>query len=220
MTHSNLPILYTFRRCPYAMRGRMALHVCGQAFEWREILLRDKPAAMLEASDKGTVPTLVLGEDKVIDESLDVMLWALSINDPEGWLPINAMDRAVTYDLIERNDGPFKAHLDRYKYAYRYDDVDGIEHRTAGFETILDLESRLTNQAYLAGETMGLADYAIFPFIRQFRIADMEWFDAQDIPHVHKWLQAAMASEIFEAIMVKRAPWKEGDTPIIYPVER
>ncbi|ACT59681.1 glutathione S-transferase [Hirschia baltica] len=220
MTHSNLPILYTFRRCPYAMRGRMALHVCGQAFEWREILLRDKPAAMLEASDKGTVPTLVLGEDKVIDESLDVMLWALSINDPEGWLPINAMDRAVTYDLIERNDGPFKAHLDRYKYAYRYDDVDGIEHRTAGFETILDLESRLKNQAYLAGDIMGLADYAIFPFIRQFRIADMEWFDAQDIPHVHKWLQAAMASEIFEAIMVKRAPWKEGDTPIIYPVER
>ncbi len=220
MTHSNLPILYTFRRCPYAMRGRMALHVCGQAFEWREILLRDKPAAMLEASDKGTVPTLVLGEDKVIDESLDVMLWALSINDPEGWLPINAMDRAVTYELIERNDGPFKAHLDRYKYAYRYDDVDGTEHRTAGFETILDLESRLKNQAFLAGETMGLADYAIFPFIRQFRIADMEWFDAQDIPHVHKWLQAAMASEIFEAIMVKRAPWKVGDTPIIYPVER
>lgn len=219
MTQSNLPVLYSFRRCPYAMRGRMALHVSGQQFEWREILLRDKPAAMLAASEKGTVPTLVLSESKVIDESLDVMLWALSINDPEGWLPINAMDRSVTYELIERNDGPFKKHLDRYKYAHRYEDVDGLEHREAGFETILDLENRLSRAGYLAGSQMGLADFAIFPFIRQFRVADIEWFDAQEIPHVHKWLQAAMASDIFEAIMVKRPPWKEGDTPIIYPEE-
>lgn len=203
----------------------MALLVSGQSFEWREILLRDKPAQMLEASVKGTVPTLVLPNGAVIDESLDVMLWALTMNDPEGWLPINAMDRAVTYELIERNDGPFKGHLDRYKYAARYDGVDGLEHRSAGFETIADLDKRLAEQPFLAGETMGLADYAIFPFIRQFRVADREWFDAQDIPHVHKWLQAAMASPLFEAIMVKRKPWKdtygtEDHVPVIYPRDR
>ncbi len=217
MTANSLPVLYTFRRCPYAMRGRMALSISGVQFEWREILLRDKPDQMLEASAKGTVPTFVFPDGKVIDESLDLMLWALSQNDPEEWLPINAMDRAVTYEMIERNDGPFKGHLDRYKYATRYENVDEIEHRTAGFDTILDLENRLSNQSYLSGEKMGLVDYAIFPFIRQFRVADRNWFDKQNIPHVHKWLNAAMTSEIFEKIMVKRHPWKEGDQPILYP---
>lgn len=214
---TDLPILYTFRRCPYAMRGRMALFASGQPFEWREILLRDKPQAMLDASTKGTVPTFVFSNGKVIDESLDLMLWALSQNDLLEWLPIDVMERSATYELIERNDGPFKAHLDRYKYANRYEDVDATEHRTAGFETILDLESRLSARPYLAGDNMGLADYAIFPFIRQFRIADRDWFDAQEIPHIHKWLHAAMESELFEAIMVKRDPWKEGDAPIFHP---
>ena len=195
----------------------MALSVSGVRFEWREILLRDKPEQMLEASAKGTVPTFVFPDGKVIDESLDLMLWALTQNDPDEWLPIDSMARAVTYELIERNDGSFKGHLDRYKYATRFEGVDEIEHRTAGFETILDLENRLSTNPYLAGKGMGLADFAIFPFIRQFRIADRNWFDAQEIPCVHKWLNAAMTSEIFEEIMVKRQPWKEGDEPILYP---
>ena len=126
-------ILYTFRRCPYAMRARMALAVADIPFAWREVLLRDKPQDMLEASPKGTVPVLITREGAVVAESIDVMMWALVQNDPEGWLPVDDVERITAETLIEENDGPFKRHLDRYKYATRYEDADPKADRAAGF---------------------------------------------------------------------------------------
>ncbi|HAN88548.1 MAG TPA: glutathione S-transferase, partial [Erythrobacter sp.] len=165
------PVLYSFRRCPYAMRARMALRIGGASYEHREVVLRDKPAEMLEVSPKGTVPVLVAGPAEVIEESRDIMRWALVRSDPEGWLERDDPE------LIETNDGPFKHHLDRYKYATRYDDVDPAQHRTAALDILRRLDERLSQSAYLRGETRGFADIAIFPFIRQFANTDRDWFD-------------------------------------------
>ena len=195
-------ILYSFRRCPYAMRARMALRVSGAAYEHREVVLRDKPAAMLEASPKGTVPVLVTGDGAVLEESLDIMRWALGRNDPEGWLARN--DAA----LVAVNDGPFKHHLDRYKYATRYDDVDPEEHRAAALDILQRLEARLGDGAYLCGAARGFADIAIFPFIRQFANADRDWFDAQDLPLLQAWLAGLIGSELFEGVMSKHPQWQ------------
>ena len=194
-------ILYSFRRCPYAMRARMALHISGTEVETREVVLRDKPAAMLEVSPKGTVPVLVLDDGEVVDESIDIMRWALARNDPENWLDRD--DR----DLIARIDGPFKHHLDRYKYETRYDS-DSEAHRTEASTILRDLDDRLAHSAFLRGERRGLADIAVFPFIRQFANADRGWFDAQELPHLQNWLAGLLASDLFAAIMVKRRQWK------------
>ena len=197
-----LPILYSFRRCPYAMRARMAIAASGVTVRLREILLRDKPDEMLAASAKGTVPVLIDGET-VIDESLDVMNWALKQNDPEGWLA--RKDDA----LIAENDGPFKHHLDRYKYSTRYEDADAEEHRAAGFEFLQKLEARLVDHDYLHGPERGFSDIAIFPFVRQFRIADKLWFDSAPVPNVHRWLKALKESALFKSVMEKYPLWKE-----------
>ena len=211
-----VPILYTFRRCPYAMRARMALAASGEPFEWREILLKDKPEAMLSASGKGTVPVLVLPDGAVIDESLDIMLWALSQADPMGLLPVEAQVRTFAFELIARNDGPFKGHLDRYKYATRYEGVDAIVEREAGLAFLAELDSRLTESTFLAGGRCGLADLAIFPFVRQFRIADPAYFDARSFRALHGWLGVLTNSRLFLSIMPKRPPWAPGDAPLIF----
>ncbi|MEX0341283.1 MAG: glutathione S-transferase [Erythrobacter sp.] len=196
------PILYSFRRCPYAMRARMALSVSGAQYEHREVVLRDKPPQMLEASPKGTVPVLVTEDGEVLEESLDLMRWALARNDPEGWLERD--DPA----LVEANDGLFKHHLDRYKYATRYEDVDPEEHRSAAMEILRGLESRLAASAYLCGDERGFADIAIFPFIRQFANADRAWFDAQDLPSLQAWLKRLIKSELFTGVMQKYPQWQ------------
>lgn len=193
------PILYSFRRCPYAMRARMALIASEIACEIREVKLRDKPEAMLIASPKGTVPVLVLPDDKVIDESIDIMRWALAQNDPEDWL---AGDDVA---LIATNDGVFKHHLDRYKYADRHA-ADPAEHRAMGLAILRDLEARLT-AGYLCGDSRSLADIAIMPFVRQFAETDRTWFDAQALPRLQRWLADLRASSLFEAAMVRREPW-------------
>ncbi|HCS18249.1 MAG TPA: glutathione S-transferase, partial [Erythrobacter sp.] len=159
-------ILYSFRRCPYAMRARMALSSSGLEYEHREVVLRDKPPEMLEVSPKGTVPVLVTQTGTVIEESLDIMRHALAMKDPEGWLERDDPE------LVAANDGPFKHHLDRYKYATRYADVDPEEHRSAALDILRQVEARLAKDAYLCGARRGLADIAIFPFIRQFANAD------------------------------------------------
>jgi len=206
------PILYSFRRCPYAMRARMAIAASGVTVRLREILLRDKPEEMLALSAKGTVPVLIAGET-VIDESLDVMNWALAQNDPEGWL--SRKDDA----LIAENDGPFKHHLDRYKYSTRYEDADAEEHRTAGFEFLQKLEARLADSDYLHSPERGFSDIAIFPFVRQFRIADKGWFDAAPIPNVQRWLNTLMGSNLFASVMEKYPLWKGTNEEFLFPSE-
>ncbi len=196
----DIPVLYSFRRCPYAMRARMALLVSGVAYAHREILLRDKPAAMLAASPKGTLPVLVLADGTVIDESIDIMHWALAQHDPEGWLA--RADAA----LVANFDGAFKHHLDRYKYAGRYD-ADPLAHRAAGLAMLAELDARLVDQDHLGGAARGFSDIALFPFVRQFVGVDATWSAAEVPRRVQKWLATLVASELFERAMVRRAPY-------------
>ncbi len=196
------PVLYSFRRCPYAMRARMALIASDIACEIREVKLRDKPPEMLAASPKGTVPVLVLPDGTVIDESIDIMRWALARNDPEDWLA------GDDKDLIATNDGAFKHHLDRYKYADRHES-DPVEHRAAGLVMLENLESRLSAHPYLCGDRRSLVDIAIMPFVRQFAQTDRGWFDTQALPRLQRWLADLRAAPLFEAAMVRREPWPE-----------
>jgi glutathione S-transferase len=197
------PILYSFRRCPYAMRARMALHCAGIAVEHREIALRDKPAAMVAISPKGTVPVLVLPDGRVIDESLDIMHWALDRADPEQWLDENADADA----LIAAIDGPFKHHLDRTKYAARYPGADPAMHREAGLAILVTFEQRLATDPYLAGAAIRLVDIASFPFVRQFARADLAAWQAASLPNVQRWLDGLIASPLFAAIMARHPLW-------------
>ena len=195
------------------MRARMALFIAGIGVELREVKLAAKPAALIAASPKATVPVLVLPDGRVIDESIAIMRWALNINDPEDWLSRDDQS------LIERNDGAFKHHLDRYKYPSRYADEPGIEsadHRGKGLAILKDLDARLEEHGQLCGTRRGLSDIAIFPFIRQFANTDRAWFDDQVLPHCSQWLQGHMASELFAAIMPKYAVWQPEDEPVFF----
>lgn len=204
------PILYSFRRCPYAMRARMALLISGAEVEVREIVLRNKPPEMLAASPKGTVPVLVT-ENGVVDQSLDIMRWALERNDPEYWL------EGADHTLIERNDGPFKHHLDRYKYPDRHHS-DPIIHRAAGLEILADLDARLAKHRNLAGEGRSFTDIAIMPFVRQFAATDRTWFDMQSLPRLQHWLETHHVSRLFARAMVRLKPWQPGDARVMLGV--
>jgi glutathione S-transferase len=204
----SVPILYSFRRCPYAMRARMALAVSKVEYEIREIELKSKPVAMLQASPKGTVPVLVLPSGRVIDESLDIMHWALGQNDPEYWLPQGEVTTKATNELITTNDGSFKFHLDRMKYANRYDGVEPTEHRSEAVKLLVPLEARLSAQAYLFGNMPTLGDIAIFPFVRQFAHADAVAFAALPYPALQGWLTKWEGSALFNTIMAKYPQWK------------
>lgn len=201
------PILYSFRRCPYAMRARMALAVSGTRCKVREVALSAKPAAMLEASPKGTVPVLVLPGGGVLDESLDIMRWALGRSDPEGWLDRD--DPA----LIAANDGPFKHNLDRYKYPDKHG-ADPLVRRQQALAFLRDLDARLSRSDQLAGSLRGLADAAIMPFVRQFAAVDRSWFGREQLPRVQVWLDAHLRSDLFALIMAKASPWVPPDTSL------
>ena len=223
------PSLYSFRRCPYAMRGRMGLHAAGINYEHREVLLRDKPAAMIAASPKGTVPVFIKTDGYVIDESLELLLWASEQHDPLGWRDV---DMGAAMALITRNDEIFKFHLDRYKYKSRYDESakrgeTDIKHRRAAEAIIADYETRLSQQDYMLGPRQSLADIAIFPFMRQFANTDRAWWDGAEnsnnqdnpnnqdnskshppYPNTHNWLERHINSPLFQAIMTKYAQWQ------------
>ena len=201
------PILYSFRRCPYAMRARMALIVSGTVCELREVKLSAKPAELIAASPKGTVPVLVL-DGRVIDESLDIMRWALEQSDPEGWME---WDDA---GLIATNDGAFKHHLDCYKYPARHDS-NPLEHRAAGLITIEAYDSLLARQPYLCGPKRTLADIAIMPFVRQFAATDQQWFDRQPLPAVRAWLAGHVGSTLFASAMERVPAWIAGQEPVL-----
>lgn len=193
------------------MRARLALAVSGVTVELREVVLRDKPAQFLAASQSGTVPCLV-ADDCTIDESLDIMIWALRQNDPEGWLDMPEQG----FDLIAYGDGPFKNALDRTKYASRYPEEDPVEHREIASLFLSQLNNEL-NQRLYAKPT--LADFALLPFVRQFAFIDKAWFDAQEWPALHAWLERFIASERFLEIMTKYPQWCAGDLPIEFPTK-
>jgi len=205
-----LPILYSFRRCPYAMRARLAVQQSGVAVETREILLRDKPQALREASPKATVPVLVLPGGGVLEQSLDIMCWALARHDPEGWL--EAAPWPAQQALIAINDGEFKRLLDRYKYPQRQLGGDALQDREAAVALLLAaLEQRLRAGDWLFGARCSLADMALLPFVRQFAAVDAAWFEQQaPLPALRTWLQRLTATALFEAVMVKRPVWQPG----------
>lgn len=214
--NSALPVLYSFRRCPYAMRARLALAVSGEPYELREVVLKNKPVQMLAASPKGTVPVLVLPGGEVIDESLDVMLWALRRNDPEGWLTSLQGSIDDMLALVAGNDGAFKRSLDRYKYPNRYpEEAAGDnasfahEHRAACASWLGRLETLLAG-GWLFGTHASLADMALLPFVRQFAHTDAAWFAEQPWPGLQAWLARFEASALYEDVMGKRAPWQAG----------
>ena len=209
---TTLPILWTFRRCPYAMRARLAIWSSGQQMELREILLSDKPAPFLAASPKATVPVVQTG-DTVIEESREVMLWALGRDDPEGWLDMPQEGHA----LIDTSDGPFKTALDHTKYAVRFPDRDEAEERAKAMLFLNDLNDRLTRNTFLMGSRRSLADMAILPFVRQFANTDRDWLNAQGLGPLTKWLDDFLASDRFRAIMSKYPPWQNGQDQVLFP---
>ncbi len=212
------PVLYSFRRCPYAMRARMALSYSGICTEIREVVLRELPDELLACSPKGTVPVLVLANDRVIDESRDIMLWALAGYDPQQWLPTQERNvRQCVNQLIDENDGEFKKQLDCYKYFERYPEHPQTVYRAAGERFLLRLEQRLCESDWLASDVMTLADVAIFPFIRQFAHVDKAWFDTAPYPRLQGWLAGLLDSALFNGVMEKHAPWQPGNKPVQFP---
>jgi len=208
-----LPILYSFRRCPYAIRARMALAVAGIAVELREVLLRDKPLAMLEASAKGTVPVLVLTDGQVIDESLDVMRWALEQYDPEHWLADERSDGR----LLVACDEEFKPWLDRYKYADRYPEQTPDDYRGHAENFLICLEGPLGRCGFLAGDKATLKDVALLPFVRQFAGVDPDWWRDAPYPGVRRWLNGWLVSEVFTSVMAKYPRWQSGAPGVVFP---
>ena len=210
-----LPVLYSFRRCPYAMRARLALAVSGQACELREVVLKAKPAELLATSPKASVPVLVLPNGQVIDQSLDIMRWALSRSDPGQWLP-QAPKAAQVLAIIEDCEQTFKHHLDRYKYPGRFAGADPLAHRSAAAGWLSGLAQQLAGAGWLFGAKAGLADMAIAPFVRQFAQTDPEWFAAQDWPGLRRWLNAIVTSALFESVMHKYPPWQSGADAVVF----
>ena len=207
------PILWSFRRCPYAIRARLALKAAGIAVTLREVVLRDKPAALVAASPKATVPVLQLPDGRVLEQSLDIMRWALSTNDPQDWL--RAGEHGDVEALVALNDGPFKQALDRYKYAPRHPERPASAYRDEAVDVLLaPLELRLRAHRFLLRDTPSLADIATLPFVRQFAGVDAAWFDAAPLPRLRAWTSALTALPLFDAAMVKVAPWRPGDADL------
>lgn len=218
MSAPPFPTLYSFRRCPYAMRARLALLSSGVRCEIREIVLRNKPAAMLAASPKGTVPVLVCTDGGVLEQSLDIMLWALEQHDPQRWLKPESGSLAEMLALIAHCDSDFKLNLDRYKYPERYPDTsDPIASRLSASQFLMLLEQHLEKNAYLHGTQPALADMAIAPFVRQFAHTDKAWFAMQAWPRLQAWLTVILESTLYETVMTRYPVWQAGQAPTWFP---
>jgi len=204
------PLLYSFRRCPYAIRARLALANSGIRVELREVKLSDKPAELLALSSKATVPVLRLNDGRILDESLDIIEWALSIADPDGWL---VEDKEA---LIKENDEVFKPLLDQYKYADRHPQLTQQEHRTAALPFLTLLDSKLQHSEYLTGSQLSRVDISIMPFIRQFAGVEPDWFAQSEFIALHRWLQSLIASALFKNVMSKYSFWEAGDASVYF----
>ena len=203
------PILYSYRRCPYAMRARMALRYANIDVEVREIVLREKPAQMLAVSPKGTVPVLVLASGQVLEQSLDIINWALAQSDVDEWIVQDQEVQKLSADLIATNDGDFKQALDKYKYAIRFPENPPDVYRAQGEAFLQRLESLLQQNAYLFRNTVSKADIAIFPFVRQFSMVDEVWFETANYPALKAWLNGLLNSQLFIDVMQKHSVWKD-----------
>ncbi len=199
-------VLYSYRRCPYAMRARIALRYSGVEYEHREISLRSKPRSLLLLSPKGTVPVLCI-DGRVLEQSLDIIHWALAQSDPDGWL---RFDKSIAQEWVEKNDGPFKTLLDQYKYPNRYPELKQAEVLKQVQEMMLKpMEAALAREAYLMGDRISWVDIAIFPFIRQFSIVDVKVFESLPVPHLKQWLLRLLETPLFNAVMDKHPTWVE-----------
>lgn len=213
MLTSQPPILYSFRRCPYAMRARLAIAYTGIEVEIREVVLRDKPAQLLEASTKGTVPVLILPDGQVIDESYDIMRWAIKTAKECDWRAHDSESDA----WVKRNDKEFKPWLDRYKYADRYPEHPESYYQQHCLEWFAILDSQLREQGgYLLGSKMSLADAALLPFVRQCAHVNRDWFYQQKLPAIQSWLDQFLDSALFKRVMYKYPQWHPDDAPAIF----
>lgn len=212
---ASLPLLYSFRRCPYAMRARLGILFAKQQVELREIVLKNKPPQMLAISLKGTVPVLQLTDGKVIEESREIMEWALEQKDPQGLLDTEVLSQANA--LIDKNDNEFKHWLDRYKYADRHLEMTQEEYRLQGEEFLQVLEKLLTENSYLLGDKVTIADIGIMPFVRQFAHVDRDVFYSMPYPNLQRWLKHWLEHPIFLQVMSKYQPWQEEDEVVVFP---
>ena len=204
---ANKPILYSYRRCPYAMRARMALAYAGISVEIREISLKEKPPSMVAISPKATVPVMQYG-NLVLEQSLDIMRWALSQHDPDGWLT-NENDIDVN-TLIDANDSSFKKILDQYKYPSRFPEVNPVDVLTNALNQHLrPLNDQLKKTQFLLGAKLSMADIAIFPFIRQFHMVDETLFSLHQLEALKKWLNDRIDSDLFLSVMQKHSVWRD-----------
>ena len=211
---SSLPLLYSFRRCPYAMRARLGLLFAELPVQLREIVLKHKPAQMLLISPKGTVPVLQLVDGTVIEESMEIMKWALEQQDPQGLLLASVSLQAKA--LIEQNDNDFKHWLNRYKYADRHPDMTQMQYRQCGEVFLQALEQLLTNNVYLLGSGPSIADISIMPFVRQFAHVDRQVFYDLPYPKLQLWLQHWLEHPLFLQAMTKFQPWQQGDEVVVF----
>lgn len=212
---SSYPRLYSFRRCPYAMRARLGLLFAGLQVELREITLKNKPPQMLVISPKGTVPVLQLLNGTVIEESREIMTWALEQQDAQGLLAAQTLPQANT--LIDKNDNEFKYWLDRYKYADRHLEMSQAEYRQRGEAFLQILEELLIKNSYLLGERITIADIGIMPFVRQFAHVNRKVFYDLPYPNLQHWLQDWLNHPLFLQAMTKFAPWQEKDDVVVFP---
>ena len=206
----DLPILYSLRRCPYAMRGRMGIALSKQQVLLREIITKDKPSELLASSAKGTVPVLVLPDGQIIEQSLDVMNWALQQNDPQDLLRSNnpTLNQQV-HQLIKVNDDEFIGHLEKYRASVRYRNIDKEQRRQDCEGFISKLEALLTDQAYFFGETPSLADFAVMPFVSQFVRVEKKWFVQSEYQNVGRWLRTHLDSKLYTQVMKQYPLWNE-----------
>ena len=213
-----MPILYSFKRCPYAMRARMALCLSKTIVELREVSLRNKPQSMLEISPKGTVPVLLLDDGSVIDESIEIIEWCINNKKDMFKDTLNKDQVLFTEDAIKLFDEKFKFHLDRYKYASRYENVDATSHKDACLDILKTLDKYINNTKWFFSNNINKIDISVLPFIRQFRIADPEWFDAnQDIPNIQIWLKNFLQSKLLNIVMVNFEVWEPNNPIKLFP---
>lgn len=211
-------VLYSFKRCPYAMRARMALYLSKIKVEHREVSLKNKPKAMLELSPKGTVPVLLLNDGRVIDESIDIVNWCLEQNIHTFTDELTNEQKSITENEIKLFDEKFKYHLDRYKYATRYKDIDEVAHRDACIEILKSIENKINNSKWFFSNHINKIDICILPFIRQFRIANTSWFDLNtEIPKTQKWLGNFLESTLLSEIMANYDIWKKDSAVNFFP---